>query len=74
MRTRNGFNPLLKLKFDISGIEHEIKQMEVDLEYFQQQGLLIRQAIEEKENTMRELFEKMNRFQDISKLRRDYDE
>ena len=49
MPIRNRFNRSLQMKFEISELDHEIRQMQVDLDYSQKQGLLIRQAIEEKE-------------------------
>ena len=65
MPMRNRFNRSIQMKFEISEIEHEIKQMQVDLEYSQKQGLLIRQAIEEKEGRMDELIRRLERLESI---------
>lgn len=72
MPSRNRINPLLGLKFEISSIEHDIEQMQSDLEYFQKQGLLIREAIQDKEQHMSRLVSRMARFQNIeTRTRRD---
>ena len=72
MPFRNKISPLLGLKFEISSIEHDIEQMQSDLEYCQKQGLLIREAIQDKEQHMSRLISRMARFQNIeTRTRRD---
>lgn len=63
MPLQNRFNHTLQMKFDISEIEHEIQRMQVDLEYSQKQAMLIRQAIEEKQQRMEQQIRRLERMQ-----------
>lgn len=75
MPHRNKSHQFTHLKFEISEIEHEISHMKVDLEYFQQQGLLIRQLIQEREQRISELVHRVDRTENFkSRLRGDSDE
>ena len=71
MPIRNRFNRSLQMKFEISELDHEIRQMQVDLDYSQKQGLLIRQAIEEKEHQMEELIRRLERQEQLRGERHD---
>ena len=71
MPSRSRFNRSIQLKFEISEIDHEIQQMQVDLDYSQKQGLLIRQAIEEKEHQMEELIRRLERQEQLRGERHD---
>ena len=61
MPMRNRFNRSLQMKFEISELDHEIQQLQVDLDYSKKQGLLIRQAIKEKEQQMQEMCRRFDR-------------
>ncbi len=63
MPLQNRFNNTLQMKFEISEIDHEIQRMQVDLEYSQNQGLLIRQAIEEKQQRMEKQIRRLEKMQ-----------
>lgn len=63
MPLQNRFNNTLQIKFEISEIDHEIQRMQVDLEYSQKQGMLIRQAIEEKEKQMEQQIRRLEKMQ-----------
>jgi len=71
MPIRNRFNRSLQMKFEISELDHEIRQMQVDLDYSQKQGLLIRQAIEGKERQMEELLRRLERQEQLRGERHD---
>jgi len=71
MPIRNRFNRSLQMKFEISELDHEIRQMQVDLDYSQKQGLLIRQAIKEKERQMEGLFRRLERQEQLRGERHD---
>ncbi len=53
----------LQIKFEVSEIDHEIQRMQVDLEFSQKQGLLIRQAIEEKQQQMEQLLRRLDKME-----------
>jgi hypothetical protein len=61
MPIRNRFNRSLQMKFEVSEIDHDIQRMQVDLEFSQKQGLLIRQAIEEKQQRMENLIRRLEK-------------
>ena len=63
MPLQNRFNNTLQIKFEISEIDHEIQRMQVDLEYSQNQALLIRQAIEEKQQRMEKQIRRLEKMQ-----------
>ena len=67
MPLRNRFDRSIQIKFEIAELDHEIHQMQVDLEYAQKQSMLIRQAIDEKENSLRELFSRLERYQEVKR-------
>jgi len=54
-------NRSLQIKFKVAEIDHDIQRMQVDLEFSQKQGLLIRQAIEEKEQQMENLIRRLEK-------------
>ena len=51
----------LQIKFEVSEIEHDIQRMQVDLEFSQKQGLLIRQTIDEKQQRMENLIRRLEK-------------
>jgi hypothetical protein len=53
----------LQIKFEVSEIEHDIQRMQVDLEFSQKQGLLIRQTIDEKQQRMENLIRRLERME-----------
>lgn len=63
MPLQNRFNNTLQMKFEIAEIDHEIQRMQVDLEYSQNQALLIRQAIEEKQKRMEQQIRRLEKMQ-----------
>ncbi len=63
MPLQNRFNNTLQIKFEISEIDHEIQRMQVDLEYSQKQAMLIRQAIEEKQQRMEQQIRRLEKMQ-----------
>lgn len=63
MPMRSKFNQSLQMKFEISEIEHDIQRMQVDLEFSQKQALLIRQAIEEKQQRMEKQIRHLEKMQ-----------
>ena len=63
MPLQNRFNNTLQIKFEISEIDHEIQRMQVDLEYSQKQAMLIRQAIEEKQQRMEKQIRRLEKMQ-----------
>ncbi len=63
MPLQNRFNNTLQIKFEISEIDHEIQRMQVDLEYSQKQAMLIRQAIEEKQQRMEQQSRRLEKMQ-----------
>ena len=63
MPLQNRFNHTLQMKFEIAEIDHEIQQMQVDLEYSQNQAMLIRQAIEEKQQRMEQQIRRLEKMQ-----------
>ncbi|RMW38701.1 MAG: hypothetical protein EA442_04670 [Candidatus Nitrosopelagicus sp.] len=75
MPCRHGNKSSLEIKFDISKLEHDIQRLQADLEFTHKQSMLIRKAIEEKENSMRELFLRLERHEEAnSRARRDTNE
>ena len=63
MPLQNRFNNTLQMKFEIAEIDHEIQRMQVDLEYSQKQGMLIRKAIEEKQKRMEQQIRRLEKMQ-----------
>ncbi len=63
MPLQNRFNNTLQMKFEIAEIDHEIQRMQVDLEYSQKQAMLIRQAIEEKQQRMEQQIRRLEKMQ-----------
>ncbi len=63
MPLQNRFNNTLQMKFEICEIDHEIQRMQVDLEYSQKQGMLIRKAIEEKQKRMEQQIRRLEKMQ-----------
>ena len=63
MPLQNRSNNTLQMKFEIAEIDHEIQRMQVDLEYSQNQALLIRQAIEEKQQRMEKQIRRLEKMQ-----------
>ena len=63
MPLQNRFNNTLQMKFEIAEIDHEIQRMQVDLEYSQNQAMLIRQAIEEKQQRMEKQIRRLEKMQ-----------
>ena len=61
MPMRSKPNHSLQIKFEVSEIDHDIQRMQVDLEFSQKQGLLIRQAIEEKQQRMENLIRRLEK-------------
>ena len=63
MPLQNRFNNTLQMKFEIAEIDHEIQRMQVDLEYSQKQAMLIRQAIEGKQQRMEQQIRRLEKMQ-----------
>jgi len=63
MSMKSKVNHSLQIKFEVAEIEHDIQRMQVDLEYSQKQGLLIRQAIEEKQQRMENLIRRLEKME-----------
>jgi len=66
MPQRHRFDRSIQIKFEIAEIDHEIHQMQVDLEYAQKQSMLMRQAIDEKEKSVRELMIHLEKYEKVN--------
>ena len=66
MPQRHRFDRSIQIKFEIAEIDHEIHQMQVDLEYAQKQSMLMRQAIDEKEKSMRGLIRRLEEYEEVN--------
>ena len=66
MPQRHRFDRSIQIKFEIAEIDHEIHQMQVDLEYAQKQSMLMRQAIDEKEKSVRELMIHLEEYEKVN--------
>ena len=68
-------NPIIKIKFDVSELEHEVLQMQGLLEFHQKQKMLIREGINEKEQRITELVTRIKKLEGYkSNTRRDFNE
>ena len=56
------FSHSLELRFKILETEHEIRQMESDIDFSKEQTLLIREAIKEKQRLIEQLRPRLQRF------------
>ena len=66
MPQRHRFDRSIQIKFEIAEIDHEIHQMQVDLDYAQKQSMLLRQAIDEKEKSVRELMIHLEKYEKVN--------